>query len=161
WNMRRQIPDQTWVQIDLAVAAGIGPREIARNMGLPAGTVLAHVSRKKLSQQIQTAKATARPAPSQKEITALESVEKSIQERGQKHVERMATVSEKVMGHIESLPPGEVFGDSRNLDYYDRVARRTFNLDNQLPQTSPINFQILCNGGGVIGQTNEQSTSEK
>ena len=43
--MRRQISVGTWEQIKPAFASGIGLRELARNMGIPEGTVLARASR--------------------------------------------------------------------------------------------------------------------
>ena len=43
-NVRREIPAATWEQIKTAHASGIGLREIARNMGIPEGTVLARIT---------------------------------------------------------------------------------------------------------------------
>ena len=40
-------PLETWEQIKTAFASGIGLREIARNMGIPEGTVLARASRER------------------------------------------------------------------------------------------------------------------
>jgi hypothetical protein len=42
--MRRKITNETWEQIRTAYVAGIGLREIARKMDIPAGTILAHAS---------------------------------------------------------------------------------------------------------------------
>lgn len=44
-SMRRKITNQTWEQVETAYASGIGLREIARNMNIPEGTVLAHAKR--------------------------------------------------------------------------------------------------------------------
>ena len=57
--MRRKIANETWEQIHTAYAGGIGLREIARNMGISDGTVLAYAKRKGWSQQIQTARENA------------------------------------------------------------------------------------------------------
>jgi len=54
--MRRKIPTDTWEQVKTAFASGIGLREIARNMSIPAGTVLAQAKREQWTQQIQNAK---------------------------------------------------------------------------------------------------------
>jgi hypothetical protein len=43
-NMRRKIATDIWEQIETAYASGIGLREIARNMGIPEGTVLARAN---------------------------------------------------------------------------------------------------------------------
>ena len=40
-----RLPAATWAEIRTAYASGIGLREIARNMGIPEGTVLARASR--------------------------------------------------------------------------------------------------------------------
>ena len=53
--MRRKITNETWEQIKIAYAAGIGLREIARKMNIPEGTVLAHAKRHGWTQQIQVA----------------------------------------------------------------------------------------------------------
>ena len=42
--MRRQISVETWEQIKTAFASGVGLREIARNMDIPEGTVLARAA---------------------------------------------------------------------------------------------------------------------
>jgi DNA-binding NarL/FixJ family response regulator len=41
----KRIASQTWQQIKTAYASGIGLREIARNMNVSQGTVLARVKR--------------------------------------------------------------------------------------------------------------------
>jgi DNA-directed RNA polymerase specialized sigma24 family protein len=43
-TLKRIAPD-TWQQIKTAYASGLGLREIARNMGIPEGTVLARAKR--------------------------------------------------------------------------------------------------------------------
>ena len=52
----RRISASTWAEIRTAYASGIGLREIARNMGIPAGTVLARSKRDEWTQQIAAAK---------------------------------------------------------------------------------------------------------
>jgi hypothetical protein len=54
-HKRRAISFETWQQIKTAYASGIGLREIARNMNIPEGTVLAHAKRHGWTQQIQVA----------------------------------------------------------------------------------------------------------
>ena len=58
--MRRKIPTETWVQVETAYASGIGLREIARNMGISEGTVLARAKREGWTREIQSAKALAK-----------------------------------------------------------------------------------------------------
>jgi hypothetical protein len=54
-SMRRKIANEVWEQIKTAYAVGIGLREIARKMGIPEGTVLAHAKRHGWTQQIHVA----------------------------------------------------------------------------------------------------------
>ena len=59
-TIRSRISSKRWEQIKTAYAAGIGLREIARNMNIPEGTVLAHAKRHGWTQQIQIAEREAR-----------------------------------------------------------------------------------------------------
>jgi len=43
----------------------------------------------------------------------------------------MAGVSERVLPHLESLPPNELLDNAWNLEQIDRIARRTFRLEDQ------------------------------
>ena len=62
--MRRQIPVETRDQIQTAHASGIGLQEIARNMAIPEGTVLAGASREQWAPRIEAAKSLANPVES-------------------------------------------------------------------------------------------------
>ena len=57
----RRIPASTWAKIRTAYASGIGLRQLARNMNIPAGTVLARSKREGWTQQIAAAKLIQRP----------------------------------------------------------------------------------------------------
>ena len=73
--MRRKIPTDTWEQVKTAFASGIiGLREIARNMGIPEGTVLARAKREGWTREIQNAKALAKREHSAPAVTATEAV---------------------------------------------------------------------------------------
>jgi len=52
--VRSRISADVWEQIKTAYASGIGLRELGRNMGVPAGTVLARAKREGWTQQIQS-----------------------------------------------------------------------------------------------------------
>ena len=58
--VRRVIPKSIWAEIRTAYASGIGLREIARNMNISEGTVLARAKREGWTQEIQNAKALAK-----------------------------------------------------------------------------------------------------
>ena len=79
----------------------------------------------------------------------MQSAALTMQERGQRYAERMAGVSEKVLPHLESMPPGEILDSARNIEQFDRVARRNFGLDSQPPGGSPVNLAILTNQAAI------------
>ena len=78
-------------------------REIARNMGIPEGTVLARAKREGWTQEIQTAKALAKREDAPLAVTPVQAVAVSMQQRGERHIERMAGVSERGVDHIETM----------------------------------------------------------
>jgi hypothetical protein len=89
----------TWDQIKAGYAAGIGLREIACNMNVPEGTVLARAKRQGWTHQI----AAAKQAVALSQSNAITSIAAVMQERGERYRERMAHGSEKVAGHLESM----------------------------------------------------------
>ena len=58
-----RISASTWAEIRTAYASGIGLRQLARNMDIPAGTVLARSKREGWTQQIAQAKLVGAPIP--------------------------------------------------------------------------------------------------
>src|SRR5262249_39702039 len=112
--MRRKITNEVWEQVKTAFASGIGLREIARNMGISPGTILSRAKREGWTRQIQNAKALSKRegAPV---VSPLKAAAMTLAQRGERHVERMAGVSEKVVSHVESLEPGVI------LDQIDKV----------------------------------------
>src|SRR5437868_520170 len=128
----RRIPPEIRQQIHTAYASGIGLRVIARTMGIPEGTVLARAKREGWTQQIQSAKALTKreDAPV---VTATEAVAITMQQRGQRHVERMAGVSERGVDHIETMDGPEILNSVDQIEKLDKVARRTFGLKDDNP----------------------------
>jgi len=139
--MRRKITNEIWVQVETAYASGIGLREIARNMSISAGTVLAHAQRKGWTRKIQSAKALAKREDAVL-ATPVEAVAMSMQQRGERHVERMAGVSERAVDHIETMDGHEILNSIDRIEKTDKVARRTFGLEDENPYQR-INFNIL------------------
>ena len=126
--MRRQIHESTWAEVRTAYASGIGLRELARNLGIPAGTVLARSKREGWTRQIQSAKALAiSPAQSPSRSTA-EAVAMTMAERGKRHVERVAGVVERTMPAVEGMEPGMILDRIEDIDRLDKVARRAYGL---------------------------------
>ena len=127
--MRRTISNATWAEIRTAHASGIGLREIARNMGIPEGTVLAHAKRESWTREIQNAKALAKREDASLAVTAVEAVTATLVERGQRHLKRMAGVSERGVDHIETMDGPEILNSVDQIEKLDKVARRTFGLN--------------------------------
>jgi hypothetical protein len=131
--MRRNITHETWQQVKTAYASGIGLREIARNMGLPEGTVLARAKREGWTGGIQSAKALAKREDAKPAVSPVEAAAMSMQKRGERHVERMAGVSERAVDHIETMDGPEILNSVDQIEKLDKVARRTFGLNDDSP----------------------------
>jgi hypothetical protein len=140
--MRRTITNATWAEIRTAHASGIGLREIARNMGIPEGTVLARAKREGWTRDIQNAKALAKREDSASAVTATEAVAITMQQRGERHRERMAGVSERGVDHIETMDGPEILNSVDEIEKLDKVARRTFGLDD-IPPGGHFTLNVL------------------
>ena len=160
----RRIPKEIWEQIKTAYASGIGLRELARNMEIPAGTVLAYAKRHGWTQEIAAAKLIERPQLAREiakphainAITPMQSIAAVMQERGERYRERVAGISEKVIGHVESMEADEILLRSSQVEKIDTVARRTFGLDSPTPGGGVLNLAVLA-GGRAIVQVNQKN----
>jgi hypothetical protein len=68
-----------------------------------------------------------------------------MRERAERHVERMASISERGVDHIESMNGPEILDSVDQIEKLDKVARRTFGLNDaqtEIPQTL-VNVAIL------------------
>jgi hypothetical protein len=98
--MRREISAEKWEQARTAYASGIPLRDLARRMGIPEGSMLAHASRKHWTQRIEAAKSMAKSVESAI-VPACDAAAQTMQARAERHVERMARVTDKVLPHLE------------------------------------------------------------
>lgn len=124
----RKLPNSTWAEIRTAHASGIGLRELARSMGIPAGTVLARAKRESWTRQIQAAKSIVRqssPVP----VAVGDAAAATMAERGQRHLRRMAGVVEKTLPAVEAMHAEGILDRIEDIDRLDKVARRTYGLD--------------------------------
>jgi hypothetical protein len=144
--VRRTITNATWAEIRTAYASGIGLREIARNMGIPEGTVLARAKREGWTRQIQSAKALTKREDAPPAATPVEAVAMSIRQRGERHVERMAGVSERGVDHIETMQGSEILARVNQIEKLDEVARRTFGLSDSASDGSNLMVNIAILG---------------
>jgi len=72
-----------------------------------------------------------------------------MQERGERYVNGMAIVSEKVVPHIQKMKPSTILDSARNIEQFDRFSRRNFGLDNQTPVGGPLSLAVLINHSAV------------
>jgi len=127
-RVRSRISVDVWEQTKTAYASGIGLREIARNMNIPAGTILSRAKREGSTREIQNAKALVKREDSELAVTPVEAVAATLAERGQRHLKRMAGVSERGVDHIETMDGPEILNSVDRIEKLDKVARRTFGL---------------------------------
>jgi hypothetical protein len=144
--VRRTITNATWAEIRTAYASGIGLREIARNMNIPEGTVLARAKREGWTREIQSAKALSKREHAS-EVSPVKAAAMSMQQRGQRHIERMAGISERCVDHIETLHGPEILKSVDRIEKLDKIARRNFGLDD-IQQTGGLTIQLLNMVGG-------------
>jgi len=143
-KMRRRITNDIWEQVKTAFASGIALREIARNMGISPGTILSRAKREGWTRDIQNAKALSKreDAPV---VSPVEAAAMSLHQRGERHVQRMAGVSERGVDHIETMHGPEILNSVDQIEKLDKVARRTFGLndDDAHNPTAIINIAML------------------
>jgi hypothetical protein len=88
--------------------------------------------------------------PQSNAITPLQSIAAVMQERGERYRERMANVSEKVAGRLESMKADEILLRSSQVEKIDTVARRTFGLDNPVAGSGALNLNVLTGGRAIV-----------
>ena len=143
--VRSRISAERWEQIKTAHASGIGLREIARSMNVPEGTVLAHAKREGWTRDINNAKALAKREDASPAVTATEAVAITMQQRGERHIERMAGVSERGVDHIETMDGPAILNFVDQIEKLDKVARRTFGLNDNPYSGFSLNVLNLGN----------------
>jgi hypothetical protein len=144
-TVRSRLSGERWEQIKTARASGIGLREIARNMGIPEGTVLARAKRERWSEHIQSAKALAKREDSASAVTAVEAVAITMQQRGERHLGRMANIVEKTVPHVEAMEPGAILDRIDDVETLDKLGRRTYGISDikKDPTQLAVNIAIL------------------
>ena len=103
--MRKRLTRFEWAEIRTAYTSGIGLRELARNIGILAGMILARAKREGWSKQIQSAKALAKRDDTSTAVTPLEAVSASIHSSGSVTYGAWRIV-EKTVPYIEAMEPG-------------------------------------------------------
>ena len=113
-------------------------------MDIPEGTVLARAKREGWTQEIQSARALIKRQHSTPTVRPVEAVAMSIRQRGERHIERMAGVSERGVDHIETMDGPEILNTVDRIEKLDKVARRTFGLsDSDSHGNTVVNIALL------------------
>jgi hypothetical protein len=68
-----------------------------------------------------------------------------MQERGERYRERVAGISERVVGHVESMDPDEILTCSAQFEKIDTISRRNFGLNEAPPTQESLSLNILTN----------------
>lgn len=68
-----------------------------------------------------------------------------MQERGERYRQRVAGVSERVVGHVESMDPDEILSRSAQFEKIDTIARRTFGLNDAASGQGALTLSVLTN----------------
>ena len=147
--MKQRVSESTWAEIRTAYASGLGLRELARNIGIPAGTVLARSKREGWSAQIRNAKTLATRPAEPPGTTPTEAAAMSIQERGERHISRVAGLTENLLTTFERLPEAEQLHIVDKLDTVDKIGRRTYGL-NDAPSTNIQVVNLLTVSGAAM-----------
>jgi len=60
-------------------------------------------------------------------------------------IERVAGVSERVIGHVEAMHHGEILSRSAQFEKINTIARRTFGLNETPPGQGSLTLSVLTN----------------
>src|SRR5438045_7348587 len=110
-------------------------------MGIPAGTVMARANREGWSRQRDNAKALAKRDDAANIVTPFEAASATLQQRGERHLGRMANILEKTMPHVEAMQSGAILDRVDDVEKLDKVARRTFGIS----KTGLPAYQVMIN----------------
>jgi len=89
---------------------------------------LARAKREGWTREIQNAKALAKREDVSPAVTATEAVAITMQQRGERHLGRMANIVEKTVRHVKAMEPGAILDRIDDVETLDKVARCTFGL---------------------------------
>lgn len=139
--MSVRLPQTDWNQLRAAYTAGAGLRSLARNAGIPEGTVLARAQREGWTQLKREALGLMHGTKGGEQRDITQSIAIETAERGKRHVERMAGLCDALGQHAASLTPASLFDQVSKLNVLDLVARRSYGLET--PQQANV-INVLC-----------------
>ena len=137
-SMRRKITNETWEQTKTAYASGIGLREIARNTGISAGTILSRAQREGWTQQIESAKALVKREDTTPAVAPFQAVAATLGELGETTRLSAARVHHRALTYAEILPAKELIqpSTSRAVKNHVQAASLVHGWMEQQPQTA-------------------------
>jgi len=153
-----RISADIWEQIKTAYAAGIGLREIARNMNIPEGTVLAHAKRHGWTQQLQVATREASVMQSDA-ITPVQSVAETLAVTLSERKHRTKLGLSKYAAEAAERA-AESNGDlelSRNVRDVVMIGSTLWPEDQY--ERGILNLNVLAGGKAAVQIINEQTNS--
>ena len=125
---RKRIPESVWADIRTAHASSGTPlRQLAERMKVPTGTLLGRAAREKWTRKIREARALV-PVDSMPAVSPMQAVIASMQERGERHVGRVAGLTEKMVGTFEKLPEADQLQFVAELERLDKIGRKAFGI---------------------------------
>ncbi len=81
-----------------------------------------------------------------------------MQQRGERHLERMAGVSERGVDYVETMDGPEILNSVDQIDKLDKVARHTFGLnDNPFSPGFTLNVLNLGSLGVQVRQDSDEA----
>jgi len=69
----------------------------------------------------------------------------------------MAGVTEKVLPHLEAMPPDSILNRVDQVEKLDRIARRNYGLDSNQEHPGILNVRILAMGKAAFQIASPQS----
>ncbi len=77
------------------------------------------------------------------------SVAATLRQRAERHVNRIAGVTEKVLPHLEKMEPAEILGGIHEIEKYDRMARRNYGLSDGQSADGLLSVNVLTNSAAI------------
>lgn len=93
-------------------------------------------------------------------MTPVEAIAITMQQRGERHLERMAGVSERGVDHIETMDGPKILNSVDRIEKLDKVARRTFGLNDDHPYHD-FNLNVLNMGEFAVQIVKEGENPSK
>jgi hypothetical protein len=83
-----------------------------------------------------------------------------MQQRADRHVYRMAGVTEKVLPHLESMQPGSILARVNEIEKYDRLARRNYGLSDNQAARSSLDVRVLVRPPVIVAIDTTEKRNE-